>query len=88
MDLKANTGLVAPSLRNISCSHPRYVNNLFSNIGPSDILQAFFILILTFAIVGANLMVIFVINSRRYALYIHPQVIINHVLVKYIILVC
>uniref|UniRef100_A0A182IZU8 G-protein coupled receptors family 1 profile domain-containing protein n=1 Tax=Anopheles atroparvus TaxID=41427 RepID=A0A182IZU8_ANOAO len=42
-------------------------------IGPFDVIQALFIVLLTFLVISANLMVILVINSRRYALYIQPQ---------------
>lgn len=66
--------LTAPSVKNSSCSHPRYNGQLINQIGPSDTLQAFLIFFLTLGIIGANLMVIFVINSRRYSAYIHPQV--------------
>ena len=74
MDPKAGTWLIAPSVRNSSCSHPRFTGSLISHIGPGDIIQSFLVLSLTIGIIGANLLVIFVINSRRYAPYIHPQV--------------
>jgi hypothetical protein len=74
MDLKSTITLIPPSIRNISCSHPRYEGTFLSNIGATELIQAFFILILTFAIIGANLMVIIVINCRRYSSFIHPQV--------------
>ncbi|CAO1431342.1 unnamed protein product [Diamesa serratosioi] len=73
MDLKSATILIPPSIRNISCSHPRYTSSYFTNTGAMDFIQAFFIMMLTIAIVGANLMVIIVINCRRYSSFIHPQ---------------
>jgi hypothetical protein len=72
MDLKA-TILTAPSLRNESCSN-RVNTSLFQQTGASDVIQAFFIMTLTLAIVGANLVLIIVINCRRYSSFIHPQV--------------
>ncbi|XP_070505572.1 trace amine-associated receptor 1 [Chironomus tepperi] len=71
MDLKA-TILTAPSLRNESCSN-RVNTSLFQQTGASDVIQAFFIMTLTLAIVGANLVLIIVINCRRYSSFIHPQ---------------
>ncbi|XP_052860781.1 5-hydroxytryptamine receptor 1D [Anopheles cruzii] len=73
MDLKAGKHLVAPAINNISCSHNRFAGHFFAQIGPFDVIQALFIVLLTFLVIGANLMVILVINSRRYAAYIHPQ---------------
>lgn len=74
MDLKTGTYLIAPNLRNISCSHPRYTQSLIYYVGPFDVLQALVILMLTIGIIGANLVLIAVINHRRYSPYIHPQV--------------
>lgn len=72
MDQKA-TILIAPSVRNESCSI--HVNSsIFHQTGAADVLQAFFIVMLTLAIVGANLVLIIVINCRRYSSFIHPQV--------------
>uniref|UniRef100_A0A1S4H6A2 G-protein coupled receptors family 1 profile domain-containing protein n=1 Tax=Anopheles gambiae TaxID=7165 RepID=A0A1S4H6A2_ANOGA len=73
MDLKAGKHLVAPAINNISCTHNRFAGHFFHQIGPFDVLQALFIVLLTFLVISANLMVILVINSRRYAAYIHPQ---------------
>ncbi|XP_053688407.1 5-hydroxytryptamine receptor 1D [Sabethes cyaneus] len=73
MDLKAGKNLVAPAINNISCSSNRFSGNFLAQIGPLDVLQALFIVFLTFLVISANLMVIVVINSRRYAAYIHPQ---------------
>lgn len=77
MDSKAGTLLVPPNVKNVSCSHPRYTGSLIYYIGPFDALQALLILMLTVGIIGANLLVIFVINHRRYSPYIHPQVCYN-----------
>ncbi|CAD7089337.1 unnamed protein product [Hermetia illucens] len=74
MDLKAGTFLVAPSVKNSSCSHPRYTTTvLISNIGPVEIIEALIILLLTLGVIGANALVIFVINNRRYTPFIHQQ---------------
>ncbi|XP_049542467.1 5-hydroxytryptamine receptor 1D [Anopheles darlingi] len=73
MDLKAGKHLVAPAINNISCSQNRFAGHFFHQIGPFDVIQALFIVLLTFLVISANLMVIVVINSRRYAAYIHPQ---------------
>lgn len=75
MDPKAGVWLVAPSVRNASCSHPRFsANSLWTLVGPMEAIQAFLVLSLAVGIIGANLMVILVINNRRYSPYIHPQV--------------
>lgn len=67
--------LVAPVLQNSSCSHPRYSQlTLFAALTPGDVLQALFVLLLTVGVLGANMMLILVINSRRYSKYIHSQV--------------
>uniref|UniRef100_A0A182QWR3 G-protein coupled receptors family 1 profile domain-containing protein n=1 Tax=Anopheles farauti TaxID=69004 RepID=A0A182QWR3_9DIPT len=73
MDLKAGKHLVAPAINNISCSHNRFAGHFLHQIGAFDVIQALFIVLLTFLVISANLMVILVINSRRYAAYIHPQ---------------
>lgn len=74
MDTKGNTRLTPPAIRNVSCLHPRYSGNIIDNIGPNDTIQALFVIVLTILIIIANLTVIIVINSRRYAPYLHPQV--------------
>lgn len=67
--------LVAPSLQNSSCTHPRYSQaGFFSGLGPGDVIQAFIIMMLTFGVLAANTLLILVINSRRYSKYIHSQV--------------
>ncbi|XP_062564101.1 5-hydroxytryptamine receptor 1D [Armigeres subalbatus] len=73
MDLKAGKHLVAPAINNISCSKQSFASGFFAHIGALDVLQALFIVFLTFLVISANLMVIVVINSRRYSAYIHPQ---------------
>lgn len=74
MDSKSGT-LLAPTIRNASCSHPRYTQQaLIAAIGPFDTVQALVILALSLGIIGANLLVIFVINHRRYTPYIQQQV--------------
>lgn len=74
MDLKPGTYLIAPNIKNVSCTHPRYIHPLYHYIGPFDVVQALIILSITIGIIGANLMLIFVINHRRYSPYIHPLV--------------
>ena len=81
MDQKI-TILVAPLLRNSSCENGNS-STFLSNLGAADVLQAFFIMTLTIGIVGANFVVIIVINCRRYASFIHPQVRIAKLLRKY-----
>ncbi|GLV41765.1 uncharacterized protein CBL_12054 [Carabus blaptoides fortunei] len=68
------TILVAPALQNSSCSHPRYAHvSMLSALTPGDVLQAVIVLCLTTGVLAANMLLIFVINSRRYAKYIHSQ---------------
>lgn len=74
MDLKGGTYLTAPNIKNVSCTHERYTHPLYYYIGPLDFIQALIIFLLTIGIIGANLMLIFVINHRRYSPYIDPQV--------------
>lgn len=74
MDLKPGTYLIAPNIKNVSCTHTRYTHPLYYYIGPFDVVQALIILMLTIGIIGANLILIFVINHRRYSPYIQPQV--------------
>lgn len=78
MDPKG-TWLIAPSVRNSSCSHPRYASgpSFLLGTGIGEVIQALFVLCLSVGVIVANLIVIFVINNRRYASYIHPQVISN-----------
>lgn len=74
MDLKPGAYLTPPNIKNVSCTHPRYIQPLYYYIGPFDVVQALVILSITIGIIGANLMLIFVINHRRYSPYIHPLV--------------
>lgn len=75
MDLKAGGLLVPPTVKNSSCSHPRYTShNFIVHIGIAETIEAVLILILTLGVIGANTLVIFVINNRRYSPYIHQQV--------------
>ncbi|XP_030379210.1 beta-3 adrenergic receptor [Scaptodrosophila lebanonensis] len=74
MDLKTGTLLVAPAVKNSSCSHPRYSgHNFIVHIGIAETIEAVLILVLTLGVIGANCLVIFVINNRRYSAYIHQQ---------------
>lgn len=74
MDLKSGNLLTPPNIKNVSCTHERYTHPLYYYIGPLDFIQAVIIFFLTIGIIGANLMLIFVINHRRYSPYIEPQV--------------
>lgn len=76
MDLKSGSLLVPPTVKNSSCSHPRYsgAHNFIQHIGITETIEAIVILVLTLGVIGANALVIFVINNRRYAAYIHQQV--------------
>jgi hypothetical protein len=69
-----STWLTPPPFHNSSCSHPRYLSGSQANITLWDMTQAFFILLLSAGILGANLLLVLVINSRRYSKYIHSQV--------------
>jgi hypothetical protein len=73
MDPKLSAGLVPPSIKNISCSQSRLISTYLYNIGPNEVFQAFFIVLITVAILVSNLIVLLVINSRKYSMYIHPQ---------------
>lgn len=73
MDPKTHTKLIPEAVKNFSCSHPRYDGNLVTNVGPREMIQASFIIFLTFLIITANLVVIIVINSRKYQSFLHPQ---------------
>lgn len=86
MDLKSGLWLVAPSVKDASCSNPRYSGSFISSIGPLEIVQGLLILMLTIGIIGANLLLIFVINHRRYSPYIQPQV--RHTTDDFIIMNC
>ncbi|PNF26315.1 hypothetical protein B7P43_G02651 [Cryptotermes secundus] len=68
-----STWLTPPPFHNSSCSHPRYLSGSQVNITLWDITQALFILLLSAGILGANLLLVLVINSRRYSKYIHSQ---------------
>lgn len=70
---KQVTHLIAPPIRNSSCEYANSTNFIY-NLMVTDVLQAFFIMTLSLAIIIANLVVIIVINCRRYEQFIHPQV--------------
>ncbi|XP_068083217.1 trace amine-associated receptor 8c [Anabrus simplex] len=73
MDQKV-TWLTPPPFHNSSCSHPRYLSESYVHtVTLWDLTQALLILLLSAGILGANLLVILVINSRRYSKYIHAQ---------------
>lgn len=74
MDAKGNARLMPPAVKNFSCSHPRYDGHVIESIGANEMIQASFIVFLTFIIVSANLTVIVIINSRKYQPFLHPQV--------------
>ncbi|XP_024084329.1 trace amine-associated receptor 5-like [Cimex lectularius] len=61
------TLLVAPLLHNSSCTKAH------NHVTAGSVVQAAFILLLSAGIFLANLLVILVVNSRRYSKYIHQQ---------------
>ncbi|CAD6245128.1 GSCOCG00013542001-RA-CDS, partial [Cotesia congregata] len=68
--------LLPPALNNSSC-WPTDAGHKFTHWptpGPGQLLRATLILFLSIGILVANLLVICVINSRRYSKYIHAQV--------------
>uniref|UniRef100_A0A1A9WXJ0 G-protein coupled receptors family 1 profile domain-containing protein n=1 Tax=Glossina brevipalpis TaxID=37001 RepID=A0A1A9WXJ0_9MUSC len=74
MDLKSGTLLMPPTVTNSSCSHPRYTaHNFVQHVGVVETIEAALILILTLGVIGANTLVICVINNTRYSAYIHQQ---------------
>lgn len=69
--------LLAPALSNSSCWRSLAGGGYearWENPGVGEILRAAVILTLSLGILGANLLVICVINSRRYQKHIHAQV--------------
>uniref|UniRef100_T1GQF2 G-protein coupled receptors family 1 profile domain-containing protein n=1 Tax=Megaselia scalaris TaxID=36166 RepID=T1GQF2_MEGSC len=67
---------LAPSVKNASCSNSRYLlseHSFIFYIGFGEIVEASIILILTLGVISANMLVIIVINSRKYSSYIHQQ---------------
>ncbi|XP_066909719.1 trace amine-associated receptor 8c-like, partial [Halyomorpha halys] len=60
--------LIAPLVHNFSCS-----KTLPAHISVGSVIQATFILLLSAGIFFANILVILVVNSRRYSKYIHQQ---------------
>ncbi|XP_037883365.1 5-hydroxytryptamine receptor 1D isoform X2 [Glossina fuscipes] len=74
MDLKSGTLLMPPTVTNSSCSHPRYAtHNFIQQVGIVETIEAALILSLTLGVIGANSLVICVINNTRYSVYIHQQ---------------
>ncbi|KAK3924417.1 Trace amine-associated receptor 1, partial [Frankliniella fusca] len=72
--------LVPPSLANSTCGAVRYSSSAAASAAAAtagvsfgDVAQATIILLLSLGVVGANLMLVVVINSRRYSKYIHEQ---------------
>ncbi|KAJ8922051.1 hypothetical protein NQ315_008692, partial [Exocentrus adspersus] len=60
--------------RTAAAPTPRYSQaSFFSALSPGDVLQAFIVLSLTVGVLTANMLLILVINSRRYSKYIHSQ---------------
>lgn len=68
--------LVPPALNNSSCWPENSSKMIWTTPGPGQLIRAAVILMLSVGILFANLLVICVINSRRYSKYIHAQVII------------
>uniref|UniRef100_A0A1A9UXJ6 PPIase cyclophilin-type domain-containing protein n=1 Tax=Glossina austeni TaxID=7395 RepID=A0A1A9UXJ6_GLOAU len=74
MDLKSGTLLMPPTVTNSSCSHPRYTaHNFIQQVGIVETIEAALILSLTLGVIGANSLVICVINNTRYSTHIHQQ---------------
>jgi hypothetical protein len=70
-----STWLTAPPLYNSSCSHPRYLSVTHMNtVTLWDMMQGLFIFLLSAGILGANVLLVVVINSGKYCKYIHSQV--------------
>ncbi|XP_033356866.1 trace amine-associated receptor 9 isoform X1 [Bombus vosnesenskii] len=67
------TILLAPALSNSSCWRRDTSEGTWTGPGPGELLRAALILALSLGILCANLLVICVINSRRYSKYIHAQ---------------
>lgn len=74
MEHYKQTILLAPALSNSSCWRPGSSEMSWTGPGPGELLRAALILLLSLGILFANLLVICVINSRRYTKYIHAQV--------------
>ncbi|KAK2584076.1 hypothetical protein KPH14_006521 [Odynerus spinipes] len=67
------TILLAPALSNSSCWRAGTSEATWTGPGLGELLRATLILVLSLGILFANLLVICVINSRRYSKYIHAQ---------------
>ncbi|KAL2727796.1 trace amine-associated receptor 9 isoform X1 [Vespula maculifrons] len=67
------TILLAPALSNSSCWRAGNSEAIWTGPGFGELLRATLILVLSLGILFANLLVICVINSRRYSKYIHAQ---------------
>ncbi|KAL2726992.1 trace amine-associated receptor 9 isoform X1 [Vespula squamosa] len=67
------TILLAPALSNSSCWRTGNSEAIWTGPGFGELLRATLILVLSLGILFANLLVICVINSRRYSKYIHAQ---------------
>lgn len=76
------TILLAPALSNSSCWRRDTSEATWTGPGPGELLRAALILALSLGILCANLLVICVINSRRYSKYIHAQVLFNFIAAK------
>lgn len=68
------TLMLAPALSNSSCWRRDTSEAAWTAPGLGELLRATLILSLSLGILCANLLVICVINSRRYSKYIHAQV--------------
>ncbi|XP_065170945.1 probable G-protein coupled receptor 21 isoform X2 [Atheta coriaria] len=85
------TILVAPALQNSSCTHPRYHNvGLIAGLGPAEFVQGLIVFLITLGVLLANLLLILVINSRRYSKYIHSQALLRGAISQQsaVILIC
>lgn len=66
--------LLPPALNNSSCWPDGSTKLIWTTPGPGQLIRAALIFFLSLGILFANLLVICVINSRRYSKYIHAQV--------------
>jgi hypothetical protein len=67
--------LTPPPFQNSSCSNSSYLSGSHVNtITLWDTVQALFIFLLSAGILGANVLLVVVVNSGRFSKYIHSQV--------------
>ncbi|XP_076397721.1 green-sensitive opsin-3 isoform X5 [Megachile rotundata] len=84
------TILLPPALSNSSCWQRDTSEPTWTVPGPAELLRAALILLLSLGILCTNLLVICVINSKRYSKYIHAQALLRGALTQQsaVILIC